>query len=115
MYTAALLKSAGGDNKMHPKELAWIKGHQAAFGASEKTLEAIPELQKMSLKEVCEKFQAAPKLVKSKKLLLYHCLCAAAADEDIHDEEVAAVKKLATAMSVDEKVVDEIKKLVEEE
>merc|ERR1712070_362475 len=108
-YTAALLAGAGADG-LHADEENWILGHQACFGAGAEVVskDNVTKLKKMTVDEVAACMKADKDLLACRRMLIYHCVCAAAADGVFDPEESVAIKRLAAALQMNSDDVDEI-------
>lgn len=109
LYTAAMLVCCAADGELHPHELEWIVGHQAAFGAPASVLGSVDALKtRWTRDEVLEKIEADPQLRRTKGCLVFHCLCASGADGELADEEVECTRGVAKALGVMEEEFEEL-------
>lgn len=107
IYTTGMLACAGADG-FDQREEDWVLGHQACFGVPAEIFARVDELKKVPVEDVVKKLKEHPKLVATRGVFLWHCLCASAADGALTRKEIDATKKYAVALGKDEAFVDKL-------
>lgn len=112
-YLKSLLICANGDGELTDTEREWVVGYAAAYGAPDSLVE---ELKSYDGSEDIESVVSQGKASDgSRRYLIYDAIKACSADGDYSSPEKATVRKMATKLGIDEKVVQEIESICIEE
>ena len=108
----AVMICAKGDGTLSEPEKAWISGMSAMVGNPFYTLAHTYEADE-AIEDVVA---ASPWLSQfGGRMIVFEAIRAAAADGELHDGEVAVIKRFARAIGVEESVVSSLVQLHEEE
>lgn len=111
-FIKALLICAKGDGIIEPEERNWIAGRAAVFGKTGYELAKTYPADE----DILDVLADSPIANKhSRRIILYTAIQACSADREYHEEERAAVYKMAKRLGVEEEVVKQIEQLCIEE
>lgn len=113
-YGKALLKIAGGDGVVSPKERAWLDAHQRKFGATEDVIAAYDGFDHKSadLNELLSGISTDVETWEAGPHLIYHAIQMSSADGVHAEGERAKVLEAARTMKVPNDIVLTIEALV---
>ncbi len=111
-FIKAVLICTKGDGIVEPAERNWIAGRAAVFGKTgyelAKTYPADEDLlDVLADSPIANQY--------SRRIIIYIAIQACSADKKYHEEERAAVHKMAKRLGVEEEVVNQIEQLCVEE
>ena len=112
-FLKAILVCTKGDDIISKEERDWVLG----FAASrEMPMSIIEELREYDGGEEITDIMSRNSIVKKgQKGAIYWAIKACSADEEYHEKEKAAIRKMAGLMGISEKVVEEIEEVIVEE
>jgi hypothetical protein len=107
----AILVCAHGGSGIAPEERAWVIGYFCALGYSDALIRALEDYDPAEhAYAFAELIAGAPMLAQpdARLALLYDGIRAAVADKILDDGELAAIKRLAAMIGVEDETVDQL-------
>ena len=116
-YGYALLAIAGADGEVSEPEMNWLINHQRMVGAPSEAIEKYKtfDYKNAKLEDLLPNIKGDVPDLSVPRLLLYHAIKMARADNDYAKEEQEAVKKAAKLLGVEDDITLALNALVEME
>ncbi|MFO0592681.1 MAG: hypothetical protein U0441_34375 [Polyangiaceae bacterium] len=98
-----MLSCANGDGRITPAERAWVLGFLDAFGTDPGVLETLRTYD--GKEDVVAIIAASPTVKLSATSALYEAVRACSADGELHQDEIATLRRAAKAMGLESPTV----------
>lgn len=113
IYMKSVLCCAKGDGIIAPEERDWLLGFFAALGVADWVIEEIRAYD--GDEDLVEVIAHSPQVSIAQRDLLLTAIRTCAADGELHEQEKAQIRKMASIIGIPEEIVEQLEQLQKEE